>query len=48
MKKRQMSGNDLELGKDGNGVAVPEEDIEGRWFVEGIDVEDAVITDQHW
>ena len=48
MKKRQMSGNDLELGTDGNGIAVPEEGIEGRWFVEGVEVDDVRISDQHW
>lgn len=48
MKKRQMSGNDLELGTDGNGTAVPEEGIEGRWFVEGVEVDDVRISDQHW
>ncbi|GAM39788.1 hypothetical protein TCE0_034r11615 [Talaromyces pinophilus] len=40
MRKRQMSGNDLVLGPDGNG--------EGRWFVEGVDVNQAEITEQHW
>jgi uncharacterized protein len=40
MRKRQMSGNDLVLGPDGNG--------EGRWFVDGIDVEDAEISESHW
>lgn len=40
MRKRQMSGNDLLLGPNGNG--------EGRWFVEGVDVEDAIITEEHW
>lgn len=48
MKKRQMSGNDLELGKDGDGIAVPEEDIEGRWFVDEIEVDDVPITERHW
>lgn len=40
MRKRQMSGNDLVLGPDGDG--------EGRWFVEGVDVEQVEITEQHW
>ncbi|OKL62793.1 hypothetical protein UA08_01447 [Talaromyces atroroseus] len=40
MRKRQMSGNDLVLGPNGNG--------EGRWFVDGVDVEDAEITESHW
>lgn len=35
-----MSGNDLVLGPDGNG--------EGRWFVDGVDVEDVVISEEHW
>jgi uncharacterized protein len=48
MKKRQMSGNDLELGKDGSGMAVPEEGIEGRWFLEGVNVDDVLISDKHW
>ncbi|KIW27605.1 uncharacterized protein PV07_07331 [Cladophialophora immunda] len=52
MRKRQMSGNDILLGKDGDGVAVPEEGIQGRWFVDGVDVDDdsvtAKITEAHW
>lgn len=40
MRKRQMSGNDVVLGPDGNG--------EGRWFLEGVDVEQVNITEQHW
>lgn len=44
MKKRQMSGNDIVLGKDGDGVAVPEEGIEGRWYVDGVDVDDESVT----
>ncbi|KAH8807375.1 hypothetical protein F5884DRAFT_789100 [Xylogone sp. PMI_703] len=40
MRKRMMSGNDLLLGPDGNG--------EGRWFVDGVDVEDVKITEEHW
>ncbi|KAE8357339.1 hypothetical protein BDV27DRAFT_139509 [Aspergillus caelatus] len=39
-RKRMMSGNDLVLGPDGNG--------EGRWFVDGVDVEDVVISEEHW
>jgi hypothetical protein len=35
-----MSGNDIVLGSNGDG--------EGRWFVEGGDVEDAEITEEHW
>ncbi|EXJ62359.1 hypothetical protein A1O7_02793 [Cladophialophora yegresii CBS 114405] len=52
MRKRMMSGNDILLGKDGDGVAVAEEGIEGRWFVDGVDVDDdsvtAKITEAHW
>ncbi|QKX57047.1 uncharacterized protein TRUGW13939_04155 [Talaromyces rugulosus] len=40
MRKRQMSGNDILLGPNGNG--------QGRWFVEETDVEDAIITEEHW
>jgi nuclear transport factor 2 (NTF2) superfamily protein len=40
MRKRQMSGNDIVLGSNGDG--------EGRWFAEGADVEDAEITEEHW
>lgn len=40
MRKRQMSANDILLGPDGNG--------EGRWFVDGVDVEDVKITEEHW
>lgn len=36
MRKRQMSGNDVEL-KDGE-----------RWFVEGKSVEEVEIGDKHW
>ncbi|EAW08876.1 nuclear transport factor 2 family protein [Aspergillus clavatus NRRL 1] len=40
MRKRMMSGNDLVLGPSGNG--------RGRWFVDGIDVDDVAITEEHW
>ncbi|OJJ04945.1 hypothetical protein ASPVEDRAFT_44478 [Aspergillus versicolor CBS 583.65] len=40
MRKRMMSGNDILLGPDGNG--------EGRWFVDGVDVEDVDIGEEHW
>ncbi|KAE8340123.1 hypothetical protein BDV24DRAFT_134258 [Aspergillus arachidicola] len=40
MRKRMMSGNDLVLGSNGNG--------EGRWFVDGVDVEDVAISEEHW
>ncbi|KAG8857314.1 hypothetical protein FRB96_005801 [Tulasnella sp. 330] len=48
MKKRMMSGNDLLLGKDGDGVGVPEEGIEGRWFVDGVNVDDVELMDKHY
>ena len=48
MCKRMMSGNDILLGRDGDGVAVPEEDIEGRWFVEGVGVEEVAIGERHY
>jgi uncharacterized protein len=52
MQKRMMSGNDVLLGKNGNGVAVPDEKIEGRWFIEGVDVDSEevtkLITDRHY
>lgn len=37
MEKRMMSGNDLVLGANGEG-----EGRMGRWFKDGVDVEDAV------
>lgn len=40
MCKRMMSGNDTLLGPDGNG--------EGRWFVDGVDVNEVPIGDEHW
>lgn len=36
MRKRQMSGNDIEL-KD-----------EDRWFKEGVDVNEVPISEAHW
>jgi len=52
MRKRQMSGNDILLGKDGDGVAALEDGIQGRWFVDGVDVDDdtvtKMITEAHW
>lgn len=48
MRKRQMSGNDLDLGTGGNGVANPQEGIAGRWFVDGVNVDDVVISEEHW
>ncbi|KAJ5772426.1 hypothetical protein N7520_002955 [Penicillium odoratum] len=40
MCKRMMSGNDLLLGPDGNG--------EGRWFVDGVNVDEVLISEKHW
>lgn len=40
MRKRMMSGNDVVLGVGGNG--------EGRWFVDGVDVEDVSIGESDW
>jgi len=40
MCKRMMSGNDMLLGPDGNG--------EGRWFVDGVDVNQVPISGEHW
>lgn len=48
MRKRMMSGNDLLLGKGGDGIAVLEMGIEGRWYVDGVDVEDVDITEKHY
>ncbi|KAI9663266.1 MAG: hypothetical protein M1821_008314 [Bathelium mastoideum] len=36
MRKRQMSGNDVEIGED------------GRWYQDGADVEDVQIGEEHW
>ena len=35
-----MSGNDLLLGPNGDG--------EGRWFVDGVDVNEVKIGEGHW
>lgn len=40
MCKRMMSGNDMLLGPNGDGSS--------RWFVDGIDVNEVNISDQHW
>jgi len=48
MRKRMMSGNDVLLGKDGDGVAVPQEGIEGRWYLDDVNVEDVDITEKHY
>jgi hypothetical protein len=36
MRKRQMSGNDLEISE------------EERWFKDGVDVNDVEISEKHW
>ena len=36
MRKRQMSGNDVEIGE------------EGRWFRDGVDVNEVEISEAHW
>ena len=36
MRKRMMSGNDVEIGEG------------ERWFLEGREVEDAEIGEEHW
>ena len=36
MRKRMMSGNDVEIGE------------EERWFREEVDVEEAAIGEEHW
>ncbi|EXJ78736.1 hypothetical protein A1O1_09138 [Capronia coronata CBS 617.96] len=46
MRKRQMSANDIVLGRNGDGVAVPEEAIEGRWYLNGVDVDDQSVTEK--
>lgn len=43
-----MSGNDVLLGKDGDGIAVPEANIEGRWYLDGVDVDDVNISEKHY
>ncbi|ETN38472.1 uncharacterized protein HMPREF1541_06507 [Cyphellophora europaea CBS 101466] len=52
MRKRMMSGNDVLLGIWGSGEAIPERSIEGRWFLDGVDVEDEsvtkMITEKHY
>lgn len=40
MCKRMMSGNDILIGTDGDGA--------GRWFRDGVDVEDVPIGEEHW
>ncbi|KAL9121993.1 MAG: hypothetical protein Q9187_001455 [Circinaria calcarea] len=36
MRKRMISGNDLEITE------------EERWFVDGVDVNDSIISEKHW
>jgi nuclear transport factor 2 (NTF2) superfamily protein len=41
MRKRQMSGNDVLIGEDGNG--------DGRWFTDNVqDVNTVEIGEDHW
>lgn len=40
MCKRMMSGNDMLIGNEGNG--------EGRWFVDGVDVDEVFISQEYW
>ncbi|KAF4126979.1 uncharacterized protein GMORB2_0717 [Geosmithia morbida] len=40
MRKRMMSGNDIVLGPEGDGT--------GRWFADGVDVDEVEITEAHW
>lgn len=47
MRKRMMSGNDVLLGKDGDGVALPDAGIEGRWFTGEIHT-DVDIGERHY
>lgn len=39
MCKRKMSGNDMFIGPDGNG--------RGRWFLDGVDVHEVAINQEH-
>ena len=49
MRKRMMSGNDVLLGREGDGVGVPEEGVMGRWFVDGVErVEEVEIGEEHF
>lgn len=36
MRKRMMSGNDVEIGED------------GRWYKDGVDVNSVAIGEEHW
>lgn len=36
MRKRQMSGNDVEIGEG------------ERWFKDGVDVNTVAISEEHW
>jgi len=40
MCKRMMSGNDMLLGPGGNG--------QDRWFLDGVDVNEVAISQEHW
>lgn len=36
MRKRMMSGNDVEIGED------------DRWFKDGLDVNEVEVSEEHW
>lgn len=40
MRKRMMSGNDQILGPNGDGT--------GRWFVDGVEINEVKIGEEHW
>lgn len=46
MEKRHMSGNDILLGRDGDGIADPAQGIQGRWYMDGVDVDDSSVTEK--
>lgn len=48
MRKRMMSGNDVLLGKDGDGIGSPDNAIEGRWYVDGVDIQEVEISEKHY
>ncbi|KAF3932566.1 hypothetical protein ABW20_dc0105366 [Dactylellina cionopaga] len=48
MRKRQMSASDIILGKNGDGIAIPEEGIEGRWFVDDVGVDSFELEEKHY
>ena len=46
MRKRMMPGNDIVVGRNGDGIPVPGEGIERYWFVDGLNV-DVDIGEKH-